>query len=141
LLSLKKSAIIMASLTLIIVAFSSLTMASKSNQPINISFTAFPSNAYANISANPTIAWRNTDVKPIQGSFDITVSCKKINVNSVTILFQGQEISSLRSGNSLTFFLPSQTFEAGKSGLVSFTVLYHDVGAYSWSIVVRQISK
>jgi hypothetical protein len=128
---------------LIVTSAIAATYAKPSKQLIVVSFLApFPPNAMSQIDkCTAKIFWVNSDLTTSHnGAFLFTANTKgtKLVSSDVMFTYNGATISGIQSGNSLLFFLPDQTFEAGKSGLVSADVVYEKAGEYNWQIGIIQ---
>lgn len=109
-------------------------------KPLSISFTSpLPQTAYSQIDYQAKIAWTNpnSDVS-YTGSLLFTVSSKsgKINTADITLSYKGSTINPQQSTNTLLFYIPQQSFNAGKSGNFIVTITYNTQGAYNWEIGV-----
>jgi hypothetical protein len=116
-------------------------LVAKQNKPINIRIVGEPEqNPFTENVYTSTISWTNTDThQSLDGSVQFTVSSKKsLDSSAVTLFFQNRLVVPQKSGNTLVFTLPSQSFLAGASGTFSFDIIYHKPSMYSWQIVVNQ---
>lgn len=132
-------------LTVIAVLLVSITIgvsaAKQSNpKPLSISFTSpLPQRAYSQIDYSAKIAWTNPNSNiAITGSLLFTVSSKngKINTADITLSYKGLTINPQQSGSTLLYYIPHQSFDAGKSGSFTVTITYNIGGSYNWQIGV-----
>ncbi len=109
-------------------------------KPLSISFaTPLPQTAYSQIDYQAKIAWTNPNSGvTITGSLLFTVANNngKINTADITVSYKGLAIRPQQSANTLLFYIPQQSFSAGKSGNFIVTVTYNTVGSYKWQIGV-----
>jgi hypothetical protein len=139
-----KAVLIAVVLTMLICAATAIVYAKyKGNEPLSIAFSSpFPLSATSQIeTCHAKVTWTNIDiVRSYDGSFLFTVEGKKFKIISadVTFTFKGAIVNPETSGNSLLFYLPQQTFLAGKSGTISVDVVYNKPGIYNWEIGIAQ---
>jgi hypothetical protein len=108
--------------------------------PLSISFvTPLPQTAYSQIDYVAKIAWANPNSHvSIVGSLLFTVANNngKIHTADITLSYKGLAIRPQQSTNTLFFYIPQQSFGAGKSGNFIVTVTYNTRGSYNWQIGV-----
>jgi hypothetical protein len=131
-------------LTLVLLIGATITFTqAKPSKPLDVSIVSpVPSNAISLIDVcHIKVQWVNSEPRnSYKGSFVFTVTCKNIKLNSadVTFTFKGVTITAQESHGVLLFYLPQQTFRAGKSGTISVDVVYNKPGRYNWEIGIAQ---
>jgi hypothetical protein len=109
-------------------------------KPLSISFTSpLPQTAYSQIDYQAKIAWTNPNSHvSYTGSLLFTVTSKsgKINTNDITLSYKGLTINPHQSGSTLQYYIPHQSFCAGKSGSFTVIITYNIGGSYNWQIGV-----
>jgi hypothetical protein len=136
----RKIAICIGILSLIISLGLTFAVTAKSSQVLAITLFSSPPKDATQYNSYPIqVSWANPSKDAYQGYFLFIVELKQpVNPSSIVFTFKGTVIQPIKSGTTLMYYLPMQTFHAGKSGTVTADVVYDIVANYKWQIGITQ---
>jgi hypothetical protein len=133
----RKIAGVISAVALFIILVNVSAYSAQSN-PIIISFASpFPINAMSQVQNIISVSWQNTNTKhSYVGHLLFIVNGKSFKIvgTDIQFTFGSLTITPQKSGNSLLYYLPQQTFPASTSGIISIEVTYNKPGTYNWQI-------
>jgi hypothetical protein len=140
--ALRNSAVVILVLTLLVSSVAAIVYAEPST-PIIIFFAPpFPPQTISQIEVyRVRVFWWNWNPsRSYDGRFLFIAKAKSFNItsNDIKLTFGGSAISPQKSGASLLYYLPKQTFVAGKTGTISVEITYNRVRTYNWQIGIVQ---